>query len=129
MLRVLPYLIAVALVIYCLIDAIQVPSSSVRVLPRLVWFIVIIVIPFLGPIAWLVAGRPARPPRASSSTSSPVRRAPLGPDDDPDYLRKLSDQARREREARERAADGDTDGDSAPPTGSPGPTAPGPTSH
>ena len=114
--RALPYLAAVALVVYCLIDAIQTPSATVRVLPRLVWMIVIIVIPFLGPLVWLVAGRPKSiiPPSRILPTTT---RGPLGPDDDPDYLRRLSEDARREQRARDRAADGEA----TPPAEDPGP--------
>jgi hypothetical protein len=115
--RALPYLVALALVVYCLVDAIQTPSDTVRVLPRVVWMIVIVVIPFLGPLAWLVAGRPKSIIPSTSRNPPTTTRGPLGPDDDPDYLRRLSEDARREQRARDRAADGE----GKPPAEEPGP--------
>ena len=40
--------------------------------------------PLVGPVAWLIAGRPPRRPRL---TRQPPR--PRGPDDDPDFLKDL----------------------------------------
>jgi hypothetical protein len=113
MLRVLPALIELGLLVYALIDCIQTPEASVRNLPRWGWLILIILIPYVGPVAWLFAGRPLRSgaaqrggPWPSSGPgggsgggrgygspggagggrpSGPAR----GPDDDPDFLRGL----------------------------------------
>ena len=112
MLRVLPALIELGLLVYALIDCIQTPEASVRNLPRWGWLILILLIPYVGPIAWLFAGRPLRSgaaqrggpwpsggPGASGSGrgyGSPGGAAggrpsgpALGPDDDPDFLRGL----------------------------------------
>jgi hypothetical protein len=45
-----------------------------------VWLAVVILVPIVGPVAWIVRGRPRR--------MSPPRRG-RGPDDDPDFLRNL----------------------------------------
>ena len=79
-------------------------------LPKLVWLLVILVIPVLGAVAWLVFGRPAitggdggsgggglrgRIPRPEPRGPSGYAAGPIAPDDDPDFLRKLDDQRRK----------------------------------
>jgi hypothetical protein len=101
MIRLLPALLEIGLLVYCLIDCIQSDSERVRNLPKLVWVLLIVLLPLVGGIAWLVAGRPARstPGRTSwpstRTSGFPEQgrpgRAPLGPDDDPDFLRQLRD--------------------------------------
>ncbi len=60
MLRYLPFLVEFALLVFCLIDCIQTDSFRVRNLPRPLWVLLIVLLPLIGPIAWLVAGRPPR---------------------------------------------------------------------
>ncbi|PRY59339.1 phospholipase D-like protein [Knoellia remsis] len=83
MLRYLPVLLGLALTIYCVVDCVQSDEHRVRGLPKLVWVFVILLFPFAGAIAWLIAGRPKPVPPA------PRRPMPRGPDDDPDFLRGL----------------------------------------
>ena len=82
MLRVLPVLIGLALAVYALVDCIQTPEEEVRGIPKIFWIVLIVIGTFVGPAAWLIAGKerklPGRRPRP---------RGPLGPDDDPDFLR------------------------------------------
>jgi hypothetical protein len=85
-LRYLPTVIAIGLLVYCLLDCLQTPQASVRTLPKLAWVVVILIVPVLGPVCWLLAGRAAGPSR---SGGQPPRRGPQGPDDDPDFLRGL----------------------------------------
>ncbi|MEO8107330.1 MAG: PLDc N-terminal domain-containing protein [Actinomycetes bacterium] len=61
MIRTLPFLIELALVVFCIIDVIQTPESDIRNLPKWAWIILILIVPLIGSIAWLVAGRPVRP--------------------------------------------------------------------
>ena len=61
MIRYLPYLIEIALLVYCLIDCIQ--TDVPRNLSKTTWVFVIILLPIVGGIAWLVAGRPEHRPR------------------------------------------------------------------
>ena len=82
MVRVLPVLIGLALAIYALVDCIQTDESKVRGLPKVFWIILIVLITFVGPIAWLIAGKERSLPGRSQRP-----RGPLGPDDDPDFLR------------------------------------------
>jgi hypothetical protein len=123
--RVLPVLLELCLVVYCLIDCIQSDELAVRNLPRTIWILLILFFPIVGGVAWLVAGRP------TSISSTPYvsgypeyRRAPLGgrggqtaPDDDDAFLHELgqvnqehertlkkweADLSRREQELRRR---------------------------
>jgi hypothetical protein len=92
-LRVVLIALVVFATIYALVDCVQTDRRLVRVMPKTVWLIAVLV-PVLGPVCWLVAGRSdARggPGRASRGPGRrpPGPRGPMGPDDDPDFLRKL----------------------------------------
>lgn len=109
-----------AFVLYCVLDVVLAEPVLVRNLPKLTWLLLVVVLPLIGGIAWLVAGRPEtagvapgsrtsrrRPPGQRASTrGNPVRRpphpqrrvlppAPRGPDDDDAFLRRLDEQRRR----------------------------------
>jgi hypothetical protein len=83
-LRYLPVLLSLALTVYCVVDAIQTQDGAARNLPKIAWLAVILLFPFVGPAAWLIAGRPRRGTRGI-----PQQRRPRGPDDDPDFLKDL----------------------------------------
>ncbi len=90
MLRFLPGLLALVLTIYTIVDCVQTPDESVRGLPKVVWVFVILLFPVAGPAAWWFAGRPKTfglPGRANPGRPGPRR--PMGPDDDPDFLKNL----------------------------------------
>ena len=78
----------VFLTVYALMDWLGAQPRHIRILPKLLWLVVILVVPLLGPALWLTVGRP------DGSNVSPTRRplprsGPKGPDDDPEFLRKL----------------------------------------
>ncbi|MEO6996825.1 MAG: PLD nuclease N-terminal domain-containing protein [Terracoccus sp.] len=87
MLRVVFIALVVFATIYAFVDCLQTDRRNVRIMPRIVWLIVVLV-PVVGPAAWLMAkrerttgGQPPQRPRRPSG--------PRGPDDDPEFLRKL----------------------------------------
>lgn len=86
--RYLPFLISLALTVYALFSCIQTRTEDVPYLPKLVWLVLIVFVPFAGPIVWLLmsrnAGRPERPVRRAPAAGRPV-----APDDDPDFLATL----------------------------------------
>ena len=99
MIRVLPFLIELILVVFCLVDCIQADQRRIRNLPRWAWVLAILIVPIVGCIARLLAGRPPRSspssqrPSPSTSASSGFpgieRPRPVAPDDDPEFLSKL----------------------------------------
>ena len=93
MLRVLAIVIGFGLTLYALIDCIRTEEEQIKGLPKIVWILLIVFISFLGPIAWIVAGRDRQWP----SFEEPRR--PVAPDDDPDFLRNLDiDLNRRDKD-------------------------------
>jgi hypothetical protein len=104
--RVLPALIELGLTVYCLIDCIQTPEFGVRNLPKGLWILLILIIPVVGSIAWLVAGRPTGAPAPAHRTGFPEgdrpRRQAIAPDDDPEFLRELSRVNREHEQTLER---------------------------
>lgn len=94
--------LGVALLVYCALDVMSTPASSVRSLPKAVWFVLLVMLPVLGPLAWLYAGRPRR-----GGTRRPIAPERGAPDDDEDFLRELR---RRADDHRRRARDPRDDG-------------------
>jgi hypothetical protein len=96
-LRYVPVLLEIALTVYCLIDAIQTDEVVIRNLPKMAWIFLIVLLPIVGPVAWLVAGRPTRDTfqgrsqqqRWEDHRRDQERRRPRGPDDDPDFLKDI----------------------------------------
>ena len=90
MLRYAWILIVVGVTIYALIECIQTPDTEVRNLPKWAWMILILLFDIIGSIAWFVAGRAQnRPGPITRARPGQPQRPPRGPDDDPDFLRKL----------------------------------------
>lgn len=62
-------------------------KAEVRVLPKWLWVILCLVVPFFGGLLYLMVGRPLRRgPGPSSRGKGKV----IAPDDDPNFLRDLS---------------------------------------
>lgn len=83
------FIISAALTLFALLDVIATESSMCRNLPKNLWLLLVLLVPTMGPLAWLIMGRPEktrfRPGDTRyRSTGHPSR--PLGPDDDPRFL-------------------------------------------
>jgi hypothetical protein len=136
--RYLGALLEIGLIVFCLIEAIQAEDGRVRNLPKWAWILLILFIPYAGPIAWLVAGRPImtsagrQVPWPSTQTAGfPEYERPqqVAPDDDPEFLARLAasdspdrrllaqwEADLREREAKIRDAEAEPDdGTDTPP--------------
>lgn len=96
MLRGLAVLLAIGLTVYALIDAFRTDEREMQGLPKVVWVLVILLLPLFGPLAWILLGR-ARP--AGGPAPGEVRGRGPAPDDDPDFLRQL--EIRRRHQADE----------------------------
>ena len=96
MVRVFVFLAAVqiVLVVLALISALS--AERVRTMPRVLWVLVILFVPLIGPAAYFLVGRPV----TESPGGRPRRaRRPSAPDDDPDFLKTLDpSRSRRDRE-------------------------------
>ena len=80
--------VVVVLSVYSLFDVLATDRARIRLLPKPVWAVVVLV-PVLGPLAWLLAGRSRPTPMV------PPRPRAVGPDDDPDFLWNLERRKRR----------------------------------
>jgi hypothetical protein len=81
---VVSVIVLVALVI-ALIDVIRIDDSRVKYLPKIVWVLLIILIPLIGVVLWFVLGRSyeggersIRMPRRRPQASAPRMSAPMG---------------------------------------------------
>jgi hypothetical protein len=86
MVRVLVILLGAVLAGWALADAIQTPPNQVRALPKAAW-LVLVLVPFLGGLAWFAVGRSDEVAPTPRRARTP--RGPIGPDDDPEFLRRL----------------------------------------
>ena len=97
----LVFLADLALLVIALIDCLSADGDEIRALPKAVWVLFILFLSPLGPIAYLLAGRPRRDDDAGAPAWHPAGsaagRAPrdLAPDDNPEFLRELSARTRR----------------------------------
>ncbi|MCK9872501.1 MULTISPECIES: PLD nuclease N-terminal domain-containing protein [Nocardiopsis] len=102
-------LVSIVLWVYAFFDALTTPSSEVRTLPKVLWVFVIVLFVPVGAILWLLLGRPRQAAAPRGSAPSPTQATasaddldpsdftkpsgsphPLGPDDDPEFLRRLN---------------------------------------
>ena len=97
----------VGLTLYTFLDAVRTPAHEARTLPKWLWVLVTLLFPVVGPLMWLILGRPKAQPAAGGPRPGFGQRrntpAPSvsSPDDDEEYLRWLKAKAERERRSRE----------------------------
>ncbi|MGK5693794.1 PLD nuclease N-terminal domain-containing protein [Streptomyces sp. URMC 128] len=88
MLRVLMFLVPLALSVYAFIDCISTKDDEIRHMPKPLWAILVLLFPLVGSISWLIAGKkrtPAGRPRQW-----------VAPDDNPEFLKSLDDEDKRD---------------------------------
>lgn len=112
MIRVLVPLILTGLLVFAVVDILAIDGGRVRGLPKYGWIGLAILLPLIGPLLWFLVGRERLEPRnhgryadapaAPASPSAPGRRfGPIAPDDDPDFLTRLSREQQQEDRIRE----------------------------
>jgi membrane-associated phospholipid phosphatase len=108
-------LVALGIWLFCLFEVLSTYEGDTRHLPKFVWFLIVLLGFDLGAIAWLLFGRPrgfvtadvtAWPPeflissdgerQSASDPDPPGSSPPMGPDDDPEFLRRLDRRLRGE---------------------------------
>ena len=106
-------LLILALALFAVIDCLSRDDDEIRGLPKVLWVLVILLFPLLGSLAWFFAGRPRGAPlpgSGSGSASGGERRfglpgglgrpgtRPVAPDDDPEFLRRIDEQRKRDED-------------------------------
>ncbi len=56
-----------ALWVFCIVDVITAPDGSCRHLPKMLWLIIVILLPEIGSLVWLAFGRPVGAQRSSKT--------------------------------------------------------------
>lgn len=118
------FALVVGLTLYTLLDALRTHQDQMRTFPKWLWIIAVIFFPVVGPLLWLLLGRPravrAPKPRQGGGFTGSRRGTPppatSSPDDDEEYLRWLKAKAERQKRDRQRQeprddATDDTDGE------------------
>lgn len=130
MVRALPYIVPLALALFALIDLSRSSSVERAEIHPAAWVAIIVLLPVIGPIAWIAVSRTrsAAARNASGGTTPPRpvpgrpgprprRTGPVAPDDDPDFLWRLErDQRRRTQAGGEGSEDPGDDDAPAPDT-------------
>ncbi|MCU1441640.1 MAG: hypothetical protein JWP85_2637 [Rhodoglobus sp.] len=89
LLVILPFVV-LALDVFAIVDVILTDQRRVRALPKVVWVILIVLVPIVGALLWFFIGKERRDRGGERRT--------IAPDDDPAFLRNL----RRDEEHDER---------------------------
>jgi hypothetical protein len=97
-------LIVLGLWIFCLVDVITSTDGTTRNLPKIGWILIVLLLPLIGSVLWLVAGRPEtnQPYRGPASGrfpeyDRPGRHVAGNPDDDAEFLRQCRERAEEQR--------------------------------
>jgi hypothetical protein len=106
-LELLMGLVTFALWVFCLVDVIGTPEHQTRHLQKLWWLLLVLFFPFVGSVAWLVAGRPEKATRrpaayereqeAFPEYDRPGRAAAVDPAKDEEFLRQVRERAEEQR--------------------------------
>ncbi|MEU9333281.1 PLD nuclease N-terminal domain-containing protein [Streptomyces sp. NPDC048290] len=107
MLRLLMFLVPLALSIYAFIDCISTKDEDIRHMPKPLWAILVLLFPLVGSLSWLIAGKKRSPAADGWSGVRPGsgRARFVAPDDNPEFLKSLSDDSRTRAEADEEPGD------------------------
>ncbi|CAL9512871.1 hypothetical protein SUDANB60_03659 [Streptomyces sp. enrichment culture] len=101
MLRVLMFLVPLALSVYAFIDCISTKDEDIRHMPKPLWAILVLLFPLVGSISWIIAGKKRQP--AGAGRSGGGRAQWVAPDDNPEFLKSLDE----DKDKDDRPGDGD----------------------
>lgn len=110
MLRVLMFLVPLALSVYAFIDCISTQDEDIRHMPKPLWAILVLLFPLVGSISWLIAGKKRHPAGAGGSAwgGGGGRRQWVAPDDNPEFLKSLNEDQEKDKD--DKPGDGDRGG-------------------
>jgi hypothetical protein len=118
-LQIVLFVLGFALWVYCLVSVISAADGRIRHLPKVAWILIVLFFPFVGSVAWLVAGRPksAATPRSRHERAAPEfpeydrpgRAAATDPAKDEEFLRKVRERAEEQRRRYEQSKKADPD--------------------
>jgi len=111
MVRTLLFVFAVWLLftVFVTVFAASAKKNEVRNLPKWSWILICLFVPFVGGLLYLVLGRPAVGPKPRFGRTKTV-----APDDDPTFLRDLSEKLEKEKPQQDKNDEPDEDsGDNA----------------
>lgn len=107
-------LFIIAVTIYSLLDCMRTPEEDLPTrMPRFMWILIILIVPVMGPIGWIITnwakgleGTGYMSPtvwsiwktRGESQQHHPGWPGPVGPDDDPEFLRNLDRDVKRRKQ-------------------------------
>ena len=92
--------------VYCIFDAVTSDTAAARNLPKGVWVVLVIILPDVGSLLWLVAGRSQGPTRSlpykgntgiPAEYDRPGRAVAASPDDDATFLASLRARTEQQR--------------------------------
>lgn len=95
--------------VFVTVFAASAKKNEVRNLPKWLWIIICLVVPIVGGILYLILGRPLGGRRPGSGRTKFV-----APDDDPTFLRDLSDQLDKKESKEEPKESPDEDAGDGP---------------
>ncbi|WP_440712847.1 PLD nuclease N-terminal domain-containing protein [Gordonia sp. FQ] len=110
----MPYLglIVLAIWVIALVDVIVADEYRVRHLPKVIWLVIVILLPLVGSIMWLLVGRPegaaaTPPPRTTGfpEYERPEYQAAVRAHDDAEFRRKARERAEEQRRRARRPDD------------------------
>jgi hypothetical protein len=110
MLRVLLFLIPLALTIYAFLDCLGTDERDVRFMQKPLWALVVLIFPVVGAVSWLIGGTARRRARADG-TGPAEERGWVAPDDNPEFLQSLGQAAPAGDAAPDAAAPGEDEPD------------------
>ncbi len=98
--------VGVGLTVWCLVEAVAADKARVRGLSKAAWILLLLLVPFVAPIAWLLRGRPssaAERAAAAADFAEFERPGRLDPSPSPDpaedesYRKRVSQRAAEQR--------------------------------
>ena len=78
-------IVALALLIFSIVDIAMSRKGQVRAFPKPLWLLIVL-LPVIGPVLWFLFGRG----RGRGRKQDPSQRRTVAPDDDADFLKKIT---------------------------------------